>query len=58
VLGVAPGATPDEIHAAYLQAKAKYDPSQYEHFGSELQAHFKSKAEAVERAYRMLDAFE
>jgi hypothetical protein len=54
VLGLAPGATADEIRSAYEQAKAKYDPSQYEHFGGELQAHFKAKAESVERAYQML----
>ena len=58
VLGLAPGATTDAIRAAYEQAKAKYDPSQYEHFGGELQAHFKAKADAVERAFQMLYASE
>jgi hypothetical protein len=57
-LGLAPGATAGEIRSAYEQAKAKYDPSQYEHFGGELQAHFKAKADAVERAYQMLGASE
>ncbi len=56
VLGLAPGATADAIRAAYEQAKAKYDPSHYEHFGVELQAHFKAKADAAERAFRMLYA--
>jgi ribosomal protein L37E len=58
VLGLAPGASPDAIRAAYEQAKAKYDPSQYEHFGVELQAHFKAKADAVERAFQTLHTSE
>ena len=58
VLGLAPGASADAIRAAYEQARAKYDPSQYEHFGGELQAHFKAKADAVERAFQMLHASE
>jgi uncharacterized Zn finger protein (UPF0148 family) len=58
VLGLTPDATAEQICAAYEQAKAKYDASQYEHFGGELQAHFKAKAEAVERAFQMLYASE
>ena len=58
VLGVAPGADAEEIRAAYEQAKAKYDPREYEHLGVELQAHFKAKADAVERAFLMLHASE
>jgi DnaJ-domain-containing protein 1 len=58
VLGVAPGADAEEIRAAYEQAKAKYDPRQYEHLGLELQAHFKAKADAVERAFQTLHASE
>jgi len=54
VLGVPQDAAPDQIRAAYEEAKKKYDASQYEHFGGELQAHFKTKAEAVERAFQML----
>ena len=54
VLGLAPGASADAIRAAYEQTRAKYDPSQYEHFGGELQAHFRAKADAVERAFQML----
>jgi hypothetical protein len=54
VLGLPPDATADQIRAAYEKAKAKYDSSQYEHLGVELQAHFKTKAEAVERAFQML----
>lgn len=58
VLGLTADATPDQVRAAYEQAKAKYDASQYEHFGGELQAHFKAKAEAIERAFEMLYASE
>ena len=58
VLGLAPGADAEEIRAAYEQAKAKYDPREYEHLGVELQAHFKAKADAVERAFQMLYALE
>ena len=54
VLGVAPDATRDAIRAAYQQARAKYDPREYEHLGVELQEHFRAKAAAVERAYQML----
>jgi hypothetical protein len=54
VLGVPGDATPDAIRAAYEQLKAKYDENKYAHLGVELQEHFKSKAQAVERAYAML----
>jgi hypothetical protein len=58
ILGVAPDATADQIRAAYAQAKAKYDPSNYEHLGIELQTHFKAKADAVERAFQVLNPSE
>jgi hypothetical protein len=58
VLGVAAGATADEIRAAYEKMKAKYDPAHYEHLGVELQAHFKAKADDVERAFQALYASE
>jgi hypothetical protein len=58
VLGLAADAAADEIRAAYEKAKAKYDPVHYEHLGVELQAHFKAKAEDVERAFQMLYASE
>jgi len=58
VLGLGPGATADEIRAGYDNAKAKYDPVHYEHLGVELQAHFKTKADDVERAFQMLYASE
>ena len=54
VLGVARDAGPEAIRAAYEEARAKYGPDQVEFLSTELQAHYKTKAEAVERAYRTL----
>lgn len=54
VLGVAANATPDEIRAAYEQAKQKYTPELVSHLGSELQELYRTKAQAVERAYELL----
>jgi hypothetical protein len=56
VLGIEPGASRAAILAAYEQARAKYAPSECEHLGAEVQDHFKAKAAAVERAFRMLMA--
>src|SRR5262249_7336514 len=54
VLDVMPGATLDELRFAYDQAKAKYDARLVSHLSEEVQAHYRAKAEAVERAYRLL----
>ena len=54
ILGVSRDATPQEIRAAYDQAKLKYDSDHVAHLGPELQEHFKAKAQAVDRAYQML----
>ena len=54
VLDVPKGASKVAIDAAYLEAKAKYDPEHVSHLGMDLQEHFKLKAQAVERAYQML----
>lgn len=54
VLGVSREAGMEAISAAYQEAKAKYAADQVEHLGAELQDHFRMKAQAVERAYRML----
>jgi hypothetical protein len=56
VLGVAKDAGPDEIYAAYQQAKAKYDPDFVSHLGSDAQEHFKNKAQAIDAAYQQLMA--
>jgi preprotein translocase subunit Sec63 len=55
VLDVPGDASKEAIHAAYLEAKAKYDPDHVSHLGMDLQEHFKLKAQAVERAYQMLN---
>jgi preprotein translocase subunit Sec63 len=54
VLGVPSEAGPDAIRVAYQQAMTKYDPQQVEFLGDEAQAHFKTKAQSIERAYQML----
>jgi DnaJ-domain-containing protein 1 len=54
VLGVPSEADPDAILAAYQQAMSKYDPQLVEFLGDEAQAHFKTKAQSIERAYQML----
>jgi preprotein translocase subunit Sec63 len=54
VLGVSRDASQEDIHAAYQEARLKYDADQVDHLGLELQQHFKAKAQAVERAYQQL----
>jgi len=56
ILGLAADATRDSIDSAYEQAKSKYDAEQVAHLSSEVQEHYKLKAQAVERAYQMLTA--
>ena len=56
VLGVPPDASAAEIEAAYQAARVKYDLDLVADLGSELQDHFKRKAQAVERAYQSLAA--
>ena len=54
VLGVSRDAAQEAIRAAYQEARLKYDPDQVAHLGSELQEHFKAKAQTVEQAYQQL----
>src|SRR5262245_18812803 len=54
VLGVPSEADADAIRAAYQQAMTRYDPQLVEFLGDEAQAHFKTKAQSIERAYQML----
>jgi DnaJ-domain-containing protein 1 len=54
VLGVPHGASRDDIGAAYQKAKLKYDPDQVAHLSAEVQAHYRAKAEAVDRAHQKL----
>ena len=54
ILGVRRDAGKEAIDAAYQEGRLKYAPEQVAHLGSELQEHYRRKAEAVERAYKIL----
>ena len=54
ILGVSPDATADAIRAAYQAAKKKYDPELVGHLSEEVQAHYREKAEAVQRAFEVI----
>lgn len=54
ILGVPRDAGKEVIEAAHQQGQLKYALEQVAHLGPELQEHYKRKAEAVERAYRIL----
>lgn len=54
VLGVGPDATPEQIRAAYDEARGRYAADQVSHLGIELQDLYRTKAQAVERAYEAL----
>ena len=56
VLGVPRDASQEHVLAAYEEAKAKYAPSLVADLPMEIQAHFKAKGDAVERAYQTLVA--
>jgi uncharacterized Zn finger protein (UPF0148 family) len=53
-LGVPRDASRQDIEAAYQAARQKYDVSLVEFLGPELQEHYKAKAAAVERAFKLL----
>jgi hypothetical protein len=54
VLGVPQDASKEDIGAAYQQARLKYDPDHVEHLSPEVQEHYRTKAEEVERAHQKL----
>jgi hypothetical protein len=56
ILGVAREASPDNLRAAYQEAKSKYDQDGVAHLGIDVQEHFKARAQAVDQAYQMLRA--
>ena len=56
ILGVPRGAGFDAIHAAYEQAKSKYDLEQVADLGFEITQHYIAKAQAAARAFEMLAA--
>jgi len=54
VLGLHPGATKDEIRAAYRNRMSKYHPDKVAHLGIELQELAKAKALELNQAYETL----
>ncbi|MFQ6079539.1 MAG: DnaJ domain-containing protein [Thermodesulfobacteriota bacterium] len=54
ILGIEPGASPDEIKAAYRRAVAKYHPDKVTHLGKEFQEMAHRKLLAIQRAYDAL----
>lgn len=54
ILGVKPGASPDEIKAAYKRTVAKYHPDKVTHLGKEFQEMAHRKLVAIQRAYEAL----
>jgi hypothetical protein len=54
ILGVEPGASRDEIKAAYRRAVAKYHPDKVTHLGKEFQELAHQKLVVIQRAYETL----
>jgi len=54
ILGIKPGASPDEIKAAYRRAVAKYHPDKVTHLGKEFQEMAHRKLVVIQRAYEAL----
>jgi uncharacterized membrane protein YkvA (DUF1232 family) len=54
VLGVAPGASPEEITKAYREQMQRYHPDHVAHLGDELQAVAHRKTLDIRRAYSEL----
>jgi len=53
-LEISPGASPDEIKAAYRQMLAKYHPDKVTHLGEDFQKIAHEKALDIQKAYEML----
>jgi uncharacterized membrane protein YkvA (DUF1232 family) len=54
VLHIAPGASPEQIHAAYIQQLLKYHPDRVAHLGEEFQRLAHRKTLAITHAYALL----
>ncbi|MCJ7541582.1 MAG: DnaJ domain-containing protein [Desulfobacterales bacterium] len=54
ILGIKPGASPQEIHTAYRQAAQAYHPDKVSHLGPELQELAEKKFVEIQRAYEKL----
>jgi DnaJ-class molecular chaperone len=56
ILGVKPGATPEEIHAAYREAAQRYHPDKVSHLGEEFKEMAGRKFLEIQEAYDFLMA--
>lgn len=54
ILGVRPGATPEEIHAAYREAAQKYHPDKVAHLGDEFKEMAGRRFVEIQPAYDFL----
>ena len=54
ILGVAPGADSEEIHAAYRAAAQQYHPDKVAHLGEELQELAQKKFVEIQEAFNIL----
>lgn len=54
VLGVSPGAHPDEIHAAYRKLANQYHPDKVAHLGEEFHAMAEERFKEIQKAYDRL----
>ena len=54
VLGIKPGASPAEIHAAYREAAQKFHPDKVSHLGEDFQDLAQKKFVEIQRAYEIL----
>lgn len=54
ILGVKPGASAEEIHAAYREAAQKFHPDKVSHLGEEFQALAQQKFVEIQEAYEVL----
>ncbi len=54
VLGIAPGASPEEIKSAYRRLAAQYHPDKVQHLGKEIQALAEARFREIQQAYDAL----
>ena len=54
ILGIAPGASPEEIHHAYRKAAQQYHPDKVSHLGDEFRELAQQKFIEIQEAYTLL----
>ena len=54
-LGLAPGASPDEVRRAYRELAAKYHPDKVEHLGEEFRRLAERRFREINEAYEALN---